>query len=363
MSRSRIVRLTFLPILLAGAAAWADESAGRYDADGDGFLSRSELRSAAEDRGVTGDLDRRVSDVLDRYDEDRDDRLDRVEAGRLAADLRQRRPEGRRNPVSARGVLYVAGGDRRAQTLDVYAPAGARGAAVVVYVHGGGWSVGDKSQVGAKATYFNDLGYILVSVNYRLSPAVSHPRHVEDVAAALAWVHRNIADHGGDPARIGLLGHSAGAHLVALVATNPRFLAAHGLDRSILRGVVPVDFGHYDVAELVEVAPRFANVFPRDADGLRDASPIHHVAPDGGIPDFLFLLAGSGRDASSKARRMEAMRSTLEGAGIGAEIVEAPGKNHGSINQEIGLVDDAITKAVGRFFAARFGTVTLPEPK
>ena len=88
-----------------------------------------------------------------------------------------------------------------------------------------------------KPTLFTQAGYCFVSINYRLSPRpasndparIKFPVHEQDVASAIAWVHDHIKDYGGDPTRIALAGHSAGAQLAALVSTDPKYLQAHGL--------------------------------------------------------------------------------------------------------------------------------------
>jgi arylformamidase len=110
-------------------------------------------------------------------------------------------------------------------SLDVYAPAGAENLPVVLMIHGGGWSIGDKANRDVsidKARYFTSQGYVYVSINYRLSPDVQHPAHIEDVASAVSWVLENIATYGGDPARLTLMGHSAGAHLLLVSAPDWR---------------------------------------------------------------------------------------------------------------------------------------------
>ncbi|MHC4830663.1 MAG: alpha/beta hydrolase, partial [Planctomycetota bacterium] len=254
---------------------------------------------------------------------------------------------------SHRNVRYLEQGNPRLNALDIYAPEEAEGLPVVVYVHGGGWSKGDKARVGGKAKLFTGEGYVFVSVNYRLSPKVQHPVHVQDVAAALAWVHGNISRYGGDPKRIGIIGHSAGAHLVALVATDESRLGAHGLDLSVIKGVVPIDIGVYDMAQLGrrDSSGRWSSVFGTDPAGLKDASPLFHVAAGKAIPDFLILVAGSREKQPGKVQQTRAMVSALTAAGVTAKVVAAPRKNHGQINQQIGLVDDAVTRATARFFA------------
>jgi arylformamidase len=108
-----------------------------------------------------------------------------------------------------RGVRYADKADER-QVLDVYAPKGARGLPVVFWIHGGGWQTGDKKDVQLKPQALNDKGFVFVSTNYRLLPAVDMGTIVRDVARAVGWTHKHIADHGGDPKRLFVMGHSAG---------------------------------------------------------------------------------------------------------------------------------------------------------
>lgn len=147
-------------------------------------------------------------------------------------------------------VPYVDGASEQ-QTLDVYAPPDVKGAPVVVYVHRGEWARGDKSEVSYKPKLFNERGIVFVSVNYRLSDVARHPAQVDDVAAAVRWVVDHIAEHGGSPQRIVLMGHSAGCHIASLVGLDPRPLAKVGLTPDVLRGVVCWSGGAYDLAAKV----------------------------------------------------------------------------------------------------------------
>ena len=134
------------------------------------------------------------------------------------------------------------------QKLDVFSPKGACNRPVVIFVHGGGWMIGDKNMFGlyrGVGRFLASKGYVAVLVNYRLSPGVKHPEHVRDVARAFAWMRRHIAEHGGAADQIFLAGHSAGGHLVSLLATDPRYLKAPELklrdrDRAAIRGVISV---------------------------------------------------------------------------------------------------------------------------
>jgi acetyl esterase/lipase len=227
-------------------------------------------------------------------------------------------------------VRYFPGTER--QTLDIFAPAATESERlpVVLFVHGGTWIAGDKNHFGLNrgvGRFLARHGIVAVLINYRLSPHVKHPEHTRDVARAFAWTCRNIARYGGDPSRIILAGHSAGAHLACLVATDKTYLADPALkltdrDRAGLCGVVGVS-GVYRVpppeefrkmsAVIVEHlvarrAPRqlagiltpvlmrasetlnpFALVFGTDPNVQKQASPLSHVRK--GLPPFLVLCA------------------------------------------------------------------------
>src|SRR3954471_17625163 len=125
-----------------------------------------------------------------------------------------------------RDIAYATAHER--QVLDVYAPAGAKNVPVVFWIHGGGWQAGNKSMVGVKPKAFTEAGFVFVSISYRLLPTVDMTALTSDVATALGWVHKNIATYGGDPARLFVMGHSAGAQLAALMCTDEKYVNAQG---------------------------------------------------------------------------------------------------------------------------------------
>jgi acetyl esterase/lipase len=259
----------------------------------------------------------------------------------------------------ARDVAYSGAGGVRTR-LDVYAPAEGKDHPVVVWVHGGAWQIGDKAYVQSKPRAFNDQGYVFVSVNYRFHPAVTYREQAGDIARAIRWVEEHAEEHGGDPKRIFLMGHSAGAHLVALVGTDGRYLERAGLKLSDLSGVVLLDGAGYDIPRQVRqaVLPRlktmYTSVFTEDEATQRDASPITHVGKDKGIPPFLILHVASRRD--SKAQSNE-LASKLREAGVEAKVVPAEGKTHATINRELGQPDDPPTKAVFEFLESHRGAM------
>ena len=194
----------------------------------------------------------------------------------------------------------IAYGEHPLQTFDVYLPDSPANAPVMIYIHGGGWAKGDKKAVGLKPEFFNGKGWIFVSLNYRLLPEGKHPENVNDVALAIAKIHDEVAGHGGDPGKLFVMGHSAGAHLASLVATNPKPLAKAGKSVSLIKGVISLDTNGYDLPALVATGmrPFYENVFGSDPGVLKDASPQLHIGAGKGIPPFLICYSrGMGRNA------------------------------------------------------------------
>lgn len=194
-----------------------------------------------------------------------------------------------------RNVDYVANADfpDGKDRLDVYVPAGVTNAPVIVSIHGGLLMAGDRSEESFVGERFAAAGYVTVVISYRLSPRVSHPAHVEDAAAAFAWVKRNVKQHGGDPERIIVIGHSAGAYLAMLLATDSRYLAAHKLSPADIRGLVPVS-GFYWVEKRGVAPDRPTSVWGTDQKVWIDASPAHHLRA--GLPPILLIDTDGDED-------------------------------------------------------------------
>ncbi|QDV35297.1 alpha/beta hydrolase [Tautonia plasticadhaerens] len=257
-----------------------------------------------------------------------------------------------------RDLPYVSPGHER-QVLDVYAPEGAKDLPVVFWIHGGGWQVGDKSEVQVKPRAFMDRGFVFVSTNYRLLPDVDMGTIVRDIARAIRWVHEHIAEHGGDPDRLLIMGHSAGAQLAALVCTDARYLEAEGLSPGIIKGCVPVDGDTYDVPAIIETAETRNRVhglpqatyghrekFGGDPATHRDLSAVTHVADGEGIPPFLIMHVAGHPDTGAQARRLA---DVLEGAGVPVRVYGARESTHNKINADIGLPDDPGTTLLFEF--------------
>jgi acetyl esterase/lipase len=236
--------------------------------------------------------------------------------------------------------------------LDLYRPAGAAAGderPVVVYVHGGGWHRGDKAhKIGDKVDLFTGAGYLFASVNYRLSPnppgppyapgRVRFPVHPDDVGEAIGWIDRNASAYGGDPSRIILIGHSAGAHLVALVSTDRGYVSRWGVDSRHLVGTVPLD-GVYDIT-VQAGGPRralFYNAFATPAENAVDdawalASPVRLADP--GDPEMLVVTQD---DLPPRIAGSAALTGAL-GPGRGS-VLTVP-YDHGGINDAVGAAND-----------------------
>ena len=252
-------------------------------------------------------------------------------------------------------------GDQERHKLDIYAPAGAKNLPVVFWIHGGGWQAGDKTSVQLKPEAFVAKGFVFVSTNYRLLPQVEMLTIFQDVAKSLGWVHENIAKHGGDPTRIIVGGHSAGAQLAALICVDDRYLKVEGVPFSVLKGCFPVDGDTYDVPAMIETAETRLRVhgFPMPKQGHRvkfgttperhrDYSVVTHVAKGKGIPPFFILHVADHPDTTMQARRLDV---ALKEAGIPSKLFGARETNHSKVNENIGLPDDPATKALFEFVA------------
>lgn len=243
----------------------------------------------------------------------------------------------------------VAGFDPDATSLDVHAPVGACGAPVVIWVHGGGYHTGDKAnQMRDKVRLAGEHGWILVSVNYRLTrlrdPASAHfPDHYQDVAAAVAWVHDHIADYGGDPARIALLGHSAGADIVANVVTNPRYLGEHGLSLTTVSCAGPLDTEGFDKVAAVGGDPtgerlQWSDSLGNDSHYRTETSATRLVEPGIGIPETIGVVRGTPQ----RQRIERAYLAALDAAGIRTVTIDARGLSHNEVNTRIGAPGDTV---------------------
>jgi acetyl esterase/lipase len=256
-----------------------------------------------------------------------------------------------------RDIPYTEERDER-QLLDIYArPSGSK-QPVVVWVHGGGWMRGSKNEVADKPAAFVDRGFVFVPVNYRFVPHVKMGTIVRDVAKSVGWVHANIARHGGDPDRIFLMGHSAGAQIAALLCTDSRYVEAEKVPRLSIKGCVPVDGDTYDVPLQVATATARRKSLKQPAPKMgysekfgdlmqqREFSAVNHVAPNRGIPPFLILHVADHTDTTAQAYRLWA---ALDQAGIPARLFGAEDTDHVKLDRNLGAAGDSATKVLLAF--------------
>jgi hypothetical protein len=200
-------------------------------------------------------------------------------------------------------VPYVTGAaaDPVWQVLDLYLPKKARQFPTVVFVHGGGYQRGDRTEGHNLGVVLANRNVAVASISYRLYPAARHPAQIEDVAAAFAWVKSHIARYGGDPSRVYVSGHSAGGHLAALLGTDATYLAAEGLRPQDVAGVLAISGGY-------RINPIRKEVFGDEA-GMAAASPFAHIS--GGHPPSIKRVS---RCAACGPRRSAMCRDTGAGS-------------------------------------------------
>jgi acetyl esterase/lipase len=232
--------------------------------------------------------------------------------------------------------------------LDLYLPKGEHDFPVVFFVHGGAWRNGHKDYFGVYSTFGMSLarqGIGAVVPNYRLSPEVQHPDHIKDVAKAFAWTCKNIAKYGGRPDQIFVCGHSAGGHLVSLLATDDTYLKAEGLTLKAIRGAIPMS-GVYSIPEVSDL---FNSMFGRDAKVRREASPIVHARPD--APPFLIIYADYDLTFCGKACSEDFCKA-LKSKKSEAETMEVQQRNHVTLLLNACLRTDPVPQAILKFIGA-----------
>lgn len=245
------------------------------------------------------------------------------------------------------------GADPAKHKLDLYLPKGQKDFPVLLYVHGGGWTKGDRKGAEQVSRTFAKHGIGTVTISYRLSPAVKHPAHVQDVAKAFAWTQRNIGKYGGRADQLFVSGHSAGGHLVALLASDESYLKAEKLALKDIKGAIPIS-GVFRI-----VPGRVKGAFGEDEEECRKASPLTHVA--GSLPPFLVLYAEKDSDALRK--QGEEMGEALKKAKIEAVCLEIKERDHGSIVRNIPNDSDITARAVLDFIARHSNLKGKDAPK
>ena len=258
-----------------------------------------------------------------------------------------------------RDVPYVAGSTDPLQRLNFFKPA-QRDFPIVVFIHGGNWDSGDKDDRFGGQDIYNNIGRFLAArgigcanISYRLLPTVDWRAQADDAARAVAWVYAHAADFGGDPQRLLLMGHSAGAQLAMRAALDLATLERLGVPARAIRGIIGVAGAGYDLADAETYAlgsdPRwYAKRFQlgaADTGWQKTGSPIQFV--HAAAPPVLLLRAG-GEDRPL-IRQSELMRDALIRAGARADLVVVPGLSHTRIVPTLSREDRPAGAAVLAF--------------
>jgi acetyl esterase/lipase len=261
----------------------------------------------------------------------------------------------------ARDIVYKPGSTLPKHRLDLFQP-GSKHWPVLVFVHGGNWTSGDKSlRAGGEDVYGNigrfyaGQGIGVAVINYRLQPDVSWKEQVSDVADAVAWVKEHVGSYGGDSSRIFLAGHSAGGHLVSFATLSRALASQHGLPH--IAGVICVSGAGLDMsdAETYRLGERVSYYGQRFSEGganpdwQRNASPATCASP--GAPPFLIMFAEG--DSASLRRQARHFHDVLDERGVRNRVVVVPGESHARIVLTLSRADKTAGPAILDFIKAR----------
>lgn len=332
-----------ITILLAGAVATsvaAQQAGGR-----ERMLSRECRREVVQLCGMNRSA---IRECL----RDKRDAL----SGQCKAQMAQAMAQRMRQPDTDAGTTAraqpIAYGTDPVQKIDLYSPDAARpvrGYPLLVYIHGGGWRNGSKDMVQQKPDFFNEQGWAFASIGYRLLPQAPVEQQAADVAAAIAKLTRDAGALGIDPDRIIVMGHSAGAHLAALVGTDPAWLKA---DMARLAGVILLDGAGFDVPRQMQQGGLLTSRIYEPAfgtDPVRQArlSPARHAAAPN-ASRWLILHVARREDAAAQST---ALASGLREAGAAVQLEALDDVSHMTINRELGQDGNDQTRLVQAFLA------------
>ncbi len=222
-------------------------------------------------------------------------------------------------------IVGIAYGKDERQKLDIYVPTSKaeKPYPVLVFFHGGAWRDGERDGYGFLGRAFAARGIVTVIADYRKTPKVRFPAFVEDTASSLAWVHMNIGKYQGDPGRMYIMGHSAGAHIAMMTALDARWLKAHNFDTNIIQGVIGLA-GPYDFLPLTTDSSKIAlGAWP----DLTETQPITYARAD--APPLL-LLTGDA-DTVVKPRNSQSLLAKMNALGGNASLKVYPGVDHADI--------------------------------
>jgi arylformamidase len=227
--------------------------------------------------------------------------------------------------------------------LDIYFASHLKRVPVIFYVHGGGLRKEDKRDLSSyldKARFFVGKGYVFVSINYRLAPNAKVPSQIIDTADAFMYIYHHIVQFGGDPECIFVMGHSSGAYLVDLLATNESYLAQRNGKLSMIRGVISLD-----TEALFKATPFLTQAMDSSIQNVTEFLPGDHIQANKGIPPFFIFFNKSRYETGDQI----AFAETLKLNGIPAEAIWCQQEGHHELNQSIGSKGDRKTQMILEF--------------
>ncbi|HEY0062305.1 MAG TPA: alpha/beta hydrolase [Telluria sp.] len=221
-----------------------------------------------------------------------------------------------------RAQADVPYGSNARHRLDIYRPDNGNAAApVVVFFFGGNWTTGERESYAFVGRALASRGYVVVIPDYRLYPEVRYPDFLDDSAQAVAWTAREISRYGGDPKRLFVMGHSAGAYNAAMVALAPKYLARQGMQNTALRGWIGMA-GPYDFIPIENPTTRPVFHFP---DTPPDSQPIKHVSKE--TPPALLIAANKDKLVNPQ-RNTGGMAARLRANGVPVQEIYYDGVSH-----------------------------------
>lgn len=253
--------------------------------------------------------------------------------------------------VVTKNIDYIPGSkyENDKDLLDIYMPENQKNVPVVVYFHGGVLLRGSKESSNEIGVQLVKSGIGMVSANYRLSPDFQHPDHVEDVAAATAWVIKNIKQYGGDPKKIYVSGHSAGAYLAALIAIDPSLLKVHEIDDSKIAGAVlisPFLFVEETAKDRVAQDPLNETIWGNDPQNWLQASVAPHLEAK---RNNMLLIYADGDENWRKDQNNRFVNAMTKTGNQRVFTKEVPNRNHSSLLEKILNDDDQIIELIHSF--------------
>ncbi len=234
--------------------------------------------------------------------------------------------------------------------LDIYSPGQTTNPLTTLFhIHGGGWKMGDKKLMEKTGRFYASRNVLFITPNYRLTPEVMHPGHIEDCAAALAWVFAHTKKLEADPSRIFISGHSAGAHLAALLGTDHQYLQKNHILPDSIAGVICIDTASFNLLAAsngIFVKKLINNAFGSTIPVLEGASPFYQVQNKHFYPGFLIL---NTTDRKNAARQGRLFAEKLTAAGSSARFVPVDNHTHSEMAQGMYDISDPVAKAILQF--------------